>query len=337
MTQRIKLRSFLTSIILLVFTSVTVVGGPVLAATTPSASNSGQALEIAPPILTLSGDPGKTVNAQISLRNISSGNLFVTTQVNDFIAAGEDGTPKILLNDSEKSSYSLKDWVAPVGGFLIKPREIKNLPVKFVIPDNASPGGHFGVIRFSARAPELQNSGVSLSASLGTLVLFTISGKVTENLSIAELSARENVPKSKPKSVFEATPIIFTTRLRNSGNIQEQPVGRIMITNMFGKDIAGLNVNLPPRNVLPDSIRRFESPLDTSVIGNKHLFGHYTAKLKVTYGADSKVVSTSMGFWVIPYRLIAVIVVGLIVGFFALRSFIRRYNQNIIKRSQNRR
>jgi Kef-type K+ transport system membrane component KefB len=44
-----------------------------------------------------------------------------------------------------------------------------------------------------------------------------------------------------------------------------------------------------------------------------------------------------MTFWVIPYRLIAFIIVVLIVGYFLFRNFIRRYNRTIIKRSQNRR
>jgi hypothetical protein len=334
MTYTSNVRELMTRSILLVGLLLALLGSTVSAATQQSTANNGQALEIAPPILTLTGDPGQMVNSEISLRNISSGDLFVTAQINDFIAAGEDGTPKILLKNDEKSSYSLKDWVSPIGGFLIKPREIKKLPVRFTIPDNASPGGHFGVVRFSATPPELKGSGVSLSASLGTLVLFTISGDVEENMSVAELSAHQG---DKKGTLFEGAPITFTTRLRNSGNVQEQPVGRIMISNMFGKDIAGLNVNLPPRNVLPDSIRKFDSPLDKSVIGNKRLFGRYTATLNVTYGADSKVITSKMTFWVIPYRLIAFIIVVLIVGYFLFRNFIRRYNRTIIKRSQNRR
>jgi hypothetical protein len=310
---------------------------PVFAATAPTANNNsaGQALEISPPVLTLNADPGQVIKTQISLRDVSTSALIVKGQANDFIAAGEDGTPKILLDSNETSPFSLKDWVAPLPQLLMKPREIRNLPVTFTVPANASPGGHYGVIRFTATPPDLSSSGVSLSASLGSLVLITVSGKTTSNLSVATFGPQKS---GKAKSLFESTPITFVTRLRNSGNVQEQPVGRIIIKDMFGKTVAGLNVNLPPRFVLPDSIRRFESPLDATVIGNKHLFGHYKASLTVNYGPEGKsVVTSSVSFWVIPYRLIGAIIVILIVGFFALRYFIRGYNKRIITRAQNNR
>jgi hypothetical protein len=310
---------------------------PAFAATTPVANNNnvGQALEIAPPVLTLNANPGQVIRTKISLSDISSGNLVVKGQANDFIAAGEDGTPKILLDTKQVSPFSLKDWVSPLPQLLMKPREIRNLPITFSIPANASPGGHYGVIRFTATPPDLSGSGVSLSASLGSLVLITVSGKTSDQLSVASFTTEK---AGKAKSLFESTPITFVTRLKNTGNVQEQPVGRIIIKDMFGKTVAGLNVNLPPHYVLPSSIRRFESSLDPSVIGNKHLFGHYTASLTTSYGPGAKqTVTDTLSFWVIPYRLIIAIVVILIVGFFVLRYVIRGYNQRIINRAQNRR
>jgi hypothetical protein len=310
---------------------------PAFAATAPAANNNtaGQALEISPPVLTLNADPGQVIKTQISLRDVSTSNLIVKGQANDFIAAGEDGTPKILLDANETSPFSLKNWVAPLPQLLMKPREIRNLPVTFSVPANASPGGHYGVIRFTATPPGLNGSGVSLSASLGSLVLITVSGNTTSNLSVATFAPEK---AGKTKSVFESTPLTFVTRLKNTGNVQEQPVGRIIIKDMFGKTVAGLNVNLPPHYVLPDSIRRFESPLDATVIGNKHLFGHYHAALTVNYGPDNKKVAiSSMSFWVIPYRLIGIIVVVLIGGFFILRYVIKGYNERIITRAQKNR
>ena len=59
----------------------------------------GQALEIAPPVVNISANPGQTVKTQISLRDVSSGPLIVTGQINDFVAGDENGTPKILLDD----------------------------------------------------------------------------------------------------------------------------------------------------------------------------------------------------------------------------------------------
>jgi hypothetical protein len=297
----------------------------------PSPSGSGQALEIAPPVMTLSGDPGQVIKTQISLRDVSSGKLLVSGEVNDFVAAGEDGVPKILLEDDTDNPYSLKDWISPLPDILLVPREIKNLPVTIRIPADAAPGGYYGIIRFTAAAPELKGTGVSLSASLGSLILVTVKGDAKEGLAVEEFSVTQN---GKKATVFQSTPIEFVERLKNTGNIHEQPVGQVVITDMFGKKVAAVNVNLPPRNILPSSIRKFTQPLDSTVIGDKKLFGRYKATLSVTYGADKQVLTDTITFWVIPYRLIGAVIVLLVGGFFVLRFVIRRYNRSIIKKAQ---
>jgi len=308
------------------------VGMPLMAmAATPSTSSSGQALEIAPPVITLSINPGQTVKSQVFLRDVSPSNVVVTSEVNDFVAAGEDGTPKIILKDEGANPYSVKGWISPPAQLQLAPHEVKATPVTITAPANAAPGGHYGIIRFTATAPELHGTGVALTASLGALVLITVNGPVKESLSVAQLSASHN---GKSGSLFESAPITFTTRLKNSGNIHEQPVGQIVIKDMFGKKIAGVNVNSPPRNILPQSIRKFTSPLDSTVIGNKKLFGHYSADLSVTYGAKKQIATAHMGFWVIPYRLIIVIIVVLVGGFLILRAGIKRYNRRIITKAQ---
>lgn len=291
----------------------------------------GQALEIAPPVLNLTGNPGQTLKTQISLRDVSSGALLVTGTVNDFTAGGEDGTPKIITDENESNPYSIKSWVAPLPKLLLEPRQIENLPVTIRIPANAAPGGYFGVVRFTATAPELDSQGVSLSASLGALIFIRVNGEVKESMAIEEFSVA--TPGGTVKSMFESTPLVFVERIKNNGNIYEQPKGQIIITDMFGKTIAGVNVNLDERNVLPQSIRKFEQTLDKSVLGNKKLFGKYTATLTMTYGDKKQTVTSTKTFWVIPYTLIGVGIIVLIGGFLALRFMIGRYNRHIINQA----
>jgi len=294
-----------------------------------AASGSGQALEIGPPVINLSADPGKTVTAQISLRDISSTSLLVNGQVNDFIAGGEDGTPKILL-DGTTSPYSFKAWVTPLAPLTLQPKQIKTLTVTINVPANASPGGYYGVVRFTGTPPGLDGTGVSLAASLGSLVLLTVNGQAKESLSIEEFSANNG---GNAMTLFQSAPINFVQRLKNSGNIQEEPSGLVTITDMFNNKVATLPINQPPHDVLPSSIRKFSVPLDSTVIGNRILFGLYHADLTVTYGADKQTLTSSFTFWVIPYTLIIVVVVALVVAFLVLRMLIRRYNRAIIARA----
>ena len=305
-------------------------------ATNKNTANNGQALEIAPPIIYLSADPGQTIKTQISIRDISSGSLLVKGQANNFVASGEDGTPKLIFDENGESAndpHSLVSWIAPLPSLLLVPKEIKKMDVTINVPKDASPGGHYGVIRFTSQPPSVEGSGVSLSASIGTLVLVTVSGDITEKLEVQEFSSNKD---NKKGTFFESTPLNFLVKVKNSGNVHEQPIGRITITDMFGKTVAGLNVNSPPSNVLPNSTRAFTQPLDKAIIGNKRLFGRYKAKLALTYGTDKKTVESVMAFWVIPYRLVAAVIAFLIIAFFGLRFLIKRYNQRILAQAQKR-
>lgn len=302
-------------------------------AAAPTGQGGGQALEIAPPVITLTADPGQTLRTQIGLRDVSTATLIVTGEVNDFTASdGEDGSPKILLDPGETSPYSMKTWIRPLAELTLKPRQLENLPVVINVPRDAAPGGYFSVVRFTARAPELEGTGVSLSASLGALIFVRVNGAANEKLSFKEFAAVQ--PNGQKSTLFESLPITFVSRIENKGNVHLQPAGQIIIKNMFGKTVAGINVNLPPRNILPGSTRRFESPLDKAVLGKTQLFGRYTADIRVTYGDSKQVITERMTFWVIPWKLIGFGILGLIIAFLVLRRMIRNYNAAIIRKAQ---
>lgn len=291
----------------------------------------GQALEIGPPVLNLTANPGDTVKATISLRDISSGSLIVKGTLNDFVAGGEDGTPKILLDSDEVSPYSFKEWASPIPDLTLKSKEIKNLAITINVPKNASPGGYYGVVRFTGTPPDLEDTGVSLAASVGSLILLKVNGEIKEGLAIEEFTASHD---GKTGTLFEFAPIVFTERIKNIGNVHEEPAGLVTVKDMFGNVVATLGVNQPPRDVLPQSIRKFESSLDGTNIGDKVLFGLYTAELSINYGPDTPAVTSTISFWVIPYTLIGIGIIALVAGFFGLRFLIRRYNQSVIKRAQ---
>ena len=327
----------------IVFLAPAVRTSAVTAAPSAPTNATGQALEIAPPVVNLVANPGQTIKTELSLRDVSTSKLRVTGTVNDFVAAGEDGTPKLLLEEGEASPYSLKGWVDPLPSLLLNPKEIKKMPVIIRVPANAAPGGYYGVVRFTATPPELEGTGVSLSASLGALVLLRVSGAAKESMAIDSFTVN-TVPGGKydeknegtAKTLFEGTPIQFIERIKNTGNVHQQPSGQVVIKNMFGKTVAAVNINLPPRNVLPSSVRKFKQPLDSAVIGNTKLFGKYTATLNVSYGTTKQTVSKTITFWVVPYKLIIGAILGLIAAFFILRALIRNYNKRIIKQARKR-
>jgi hypothetical protein len=116
--------------------------------------------------------------------------------------------------------------------------------------------------------------------------------------------------------------------LKNDGTVHEKAKGAITISNTFGKTVGTLQVNERGGNILPDSIRRFEQGWPA-----KQLFGRYTAKLDMTY-ADSRKISSTLVFWVIPWRMVLLGVIGLVALFFVLRLALHRYNEHIIAQAR---
>jgi hypothetical protein len=302
------------------------------AGTSNAQTGSGQALEISPPLLTLESDPGKTLKATILIRNVSKTDLVVTGEANDFVANGEDGTPKVLLDPTETSPYSIKDWISTPTKLTLVPKEIKSMNITINVPADASPGGHYGVIRFTGTPPNLEGQGVSLSASLGSLVFMRVNGDITENMSVEQFSVSKD---GKKGSFFESPPLKFEQVIKNSGNIHERPGGAVTITNMFNKPVTTFSYNPDSRYILPGSSRHFEQTVDKKELGGKRLFGKYTAKLTVTYGEkNDKTTTSTITFWVIPWKIILIVIAVLIAGFFLIRYAIKRYNRAVINRSR---
>jgi hypothetical protein len=282
----------------------------------------GQGLEIAPPVISLTANPGQVLHTQMRVRNVTSQTLLARAQYDDFVANGEEGQPKILLDKSEQSPYSIKDWIRTIPAVTLASQQQQTVDITLNVPKNAAPGGHYGVIRFTGAPPDVDETAVSLSASVGSLMLVTVSGNVQEQARIAEISTSQN---GKKQSLFEYGPVTITTRVENTGNVHLQPKGTIHVTNMFGKQVGNFQLNQANGNVLPKSIRRFNVTLD-----KKLLFGRYKAVADVVYGKDSTIITSSTTFWVIPYKLILICLAVV----FAIIFLIRRYNRLIVKRAQ---
>lgn len=295
---------------------------------------SGQALEISPTIVTMDVDPGESTTMNLQLRNVSGEELVVSGDINDFVASDEGGAPRVIMDeeDAADNPYSLRDWVEPLPETLLEPGNIETLTANITVPENASPGGHYGIIRYSGSPPELEGTGVSLAASVGTLVLLTVSGDIETSVELEEFFIAKD---GEAGNFFESTPLTLVQRIRNSGNVHVQTTGQVTIRDMFDRELASANVNLARNNILPDSIRRFEQNVDSSLIGNKRLFGRYSAELNLVYG-DEQTLTDTITFWVIPYRLIGLIILLLALGYLGLHYSLKRYRKRILSQARRR-
>lgn len=323
-----KRRSFVN----LLFTFVTL---SLVAFSSVSQAAGANGIQVSPVRTDITINPGSSNTITLNVTNITSKTEVLQGVVNDFVANNnETGQPSILVGQNVYApSHSLKRFVQPITNITLAPGQEQQVPVTVKVPSNAAGGGYYGVVRFGP-ASGASNKTVSLSGSVGSLILLTVPGNIKQQLSIASFDIRSNDVAS---TYFTSNKNIDAViRFQNEGNIQVEPFGKILIKNRAGKIITIYNVNNsnPPGNVLPNSIRKFSIPLNK--LGS---FGIYTVEGNFGYGTTGQALSASTTFYVIPLALIigfVLFIILILFIIFVLPKIIKNYNQRIINKAGRR-
>lgn len=318
-----RLRKAVGSVILSLFVAL---AGPLSVVT--HAVDTAQGVQISPALVELNAAKGKTYTVNLRVMNVTNGDLTYSTSVEDFAAADETGTPQITDNSNLPTTASIKTWVSVESSFTLGAHKEKNVDAIVTIPSNAEAGGHYGVVRFSGSTPNVESTGVGLTASAAVLFLIKVDGTIVEKASMASFFTANN--DGNQSSFFENSPITFVTRVQNDGNIHIKPVGSVELRDMFGNILSTMPVNNDKSNVLPSSIRRFEAQYD-----NTWMIGPYTADLTLGYGTTGQAITNTITFWVIPYKIILVVLLVLATIMFILKRMLRVYNRRIIEKHKN--
>jgi len=298
---------------------------------------SADGLTITPPKFEYTVDPGETLNGIVKLTNGGETLLSLTSDVQDFVAGNETGTPS-FVSDAD-NSISLRSWITvndnqPV---VLEAGEKKEIPFTINIPNEAEPGGHYGAIFFQPPAGEGQ---VAVVQKIGALVLIRVSGEIREegNLNYFGTYAGEKSDKILEElaktSFFENFPVSFAIRFENTGNTHVKPTGKIELYN-FGQKLSSVGVEtiLNPQGVVIDqtivdylpvndgrgnslanSFRRFDTTFQGEAYwyrnddGTKEIryrglpMGYYSAKLTLDYGSGNETITRDISFIVLPWK-----------------------------------
>ena len=99
---------------------------------------------------------------------------------------------------------------------------------------------------------------------------------------------------------------------RNNGNIHLNPKGEIVIKNMIGTQVDTIPVE--SWFALPQSLRLREVVWDRAALAGK-----YTATAKIERGYNNESDTVTITFWVLPWKPIALGVLGIFVLLFIIR------------------
>ncbi len=297
----------------------------------------GNALKVSPVRLDLKMDPGTTQVVKVYIQNLTNAPALLRPFINDFVASSDEtGRPNIILNENEYApSRSFKRLATVSGGdVLVAAGESREVKVTVTAPKDAAGGGYFGAVRF-APANSINSDNVNLSASVGTLVLLRMEGDVKEEMSLESFDVRKG---GGGASAFFSNnkDLNAVVRFKNSGNVQLEPFGSVRLKR-FGKVVTSYEINNEELrgNVLPESIRRFDTKLDK--VGS---WGKYTLEGNFGYGSTGQLLTGVTTFYVIPLFMILIgagILLVLLFLIFVLPRMIRSYNRRVIRRANRRR
>lgn len=261
---------------------------------TPAPQTSGEGLTISPPILEFEAKPGQTYEQTIKLTNPTKNLIEVYPRVMNFRAGGEGGEPTFSSLDQGEEKFSLGSWIKVTQPKIaLLSEQVVEFKYQIVVPEDAEPGGHYGVMFFATEPPKSDenSSQISISSMIGSLILAKTPGDLIEKGFLEKFSVN--------KVVFKA-PAVFETKIANIGNVHFKPRGEIVIRDMSGTQQEKTVFNQEGGNVLPDSTRKFEQKWSPG----KFKVGRFTAKLDVTYGSGEKTLSENLSFWLIPMWLV---------------------------------
>lgn len=281
-------KSLLTTSYLLLATSCLLIAKPPIA-------HSAAGLSVIPPREEITVEPDGSASRVIKVRNESKESKTVTVEIKDFIVTDNKGTPTVISSSDDSSNrWAASSWIQiSPNNVLLKPGETKNLTLTVMPPANALPGGHYAM---ALHTPEgistMSSTGASIQTQVGTLIYITIPGDINQNALVQSFTA----PKFS-----EFGPINFSATIKNLSDIHIQPVGAITIKNWFGRETSQLSLQPQDNiiNIFPYTTRDFQTSLN-----KKWLFGRYQANLKASYGNNGGLITSTIFFWVIPWRII---------------------------------
>jgi len=303
--------------------------------TTPSTTANNQELKISPVRTDLTVEAGATGTVKVVATNLTNAPITVQPIENDFVAGGEQGQPNLILDsNSYAPSHSLKRFMVPMSDITIPANGTMPVTVNIAVPKAAQAGGYFGALRLAPVTAGISgSSAVGLGGSVASLILMTVPGPTTEQLTMTDFAVQQN--GNTAGNFRNPSNLNLFVRFENKGNLQEAPFGQVYVQK--GKKLVytyNFNQQNPKSEILPDSFRRWSIPLRG--LGK---FGKYTVGATFTYGTKGQTIDVSKSVWIIPTGYIlamvgTIIVLVLLIGGGFL--FLKSYKRRILKSSRRR-
>jgi hypothetical protein len=264
-------------------------------------------------------DPGEVRQFTVLVSNISNQDQNFYLYKRDIAGVRDGGVPVFADPGLDTGGFALSDWIQLESDRLeVKAGEER--PISFIlsVPQDASPCDHFGGVFVSAEPPELENSGAAIGYQVANIVNIRVAGECIEKAQIRQFST--------DNYLYGSSNVEFNLKFENSGNTLLRPTGPLVITNMFGKEVANQVFNEEQAGVFPGVTREFVFSWSSDETG----FGRYEAQVSPSYGEDGfkQTAFSTATFWILPMNIIlpaaGVLAVLLLIAYISIRIYVQR-------------
>jgi hypothetical protein len=263
-----------------------------------------------------------SVGYSVTIANNTGVDQAFRLGVRDFGSLDESGGVAFLGDPASEfvQSHGLSEWMSldkssvtvPVGGKIQVVVTIRN-------DDKLRLGGHYGVLTAEAlTAPGTPASGtrVGVTQVLSSLFLVVKEGSPPPNLRLLSQVLNGNSPWRLPDGVIQ--------RFEDDGDVHVVPRGITTITDPLGRMVERGVMNEDSGNILPGSIRRFQTPL--ARIARAWVPGRYMMASSYRYDGKADTQTSTSTFWYVGSGglVIGVVVLLMIVLAGGLTWWLRR-------------
>ncbi len=277
-------------------------------------AQTAEGVDIKPGIVEDRVNPGDVYHFTLKVKNLFTGVQTFTIQKQDISGLDDQGRP-VFAPEGRATGYELSTWITTTQeSVTLAPNETAAVLFTVHVPKEAAPGSHFGGVFFTTKPTQANANGAGVGIQVGSVISLRISGETSEDARLREFTS--------VKSVYDSPKVTFRMRVENLGNVLLRPHGVIDITDMRGKKVETVSVNDSAAPVFPGTDRIYSPVWDF----HGFAFGRYQAVLSVIYGDDSrKTVSSVTSFWVLPVKLILIVLGSLLAAILILFALVRMY------------
>lgn len=335
--------------IIFLLTLISVISTGIILPKNSYAQSGGIDLTVSPSVIELAVNPGSSTKDKIRIKNNLSRPMKLMVNVSKLSPLPESGEAAPSLETDE----SLK-WITIDNPNLELPaNEWGEVNFSVNIPQTASFSYSYA-INFAPLTDDSINTNNTTKLKGELMVPLLVN--VKQPGAKAQASIVEFMPT---EFINQYLPVEFKAKVNNSGNVYLKPRGNIFIRSMDNKQVAILEVNQNLGTILPQTNRQFINQWSNGFIVKEPIiengqplldsngkprtelkinwnkltdfrFGKYTANLILIYddGQRDVAIEGITSFWVIPYTMIAAILVTLtlilILGRWLLMWYIKK-------------